>query len=179
MLKFKGARMWMKLGKSVLVCSMVLGSTFSVQAAEVVKILDSQKALCPEPSSANYSNNEMILTMRVVKDSLILQFVKCQEGRLLPVTSNKNHQYMFDGITVSESYSQFKLLIQSENLSEVRTLSLSNLGEMGAVTLPLSALRLADRQSVDLQVQSKRLTKASSGYADFDFINWGTFRLKF
>lgn len=154
--------------------------TFSVNAAVIKNVMDGQKAYCPEPQFSRYLNSDKLISMKIEKDQLVVQAVTCGGQSLQSDRNLKLNEYKTaDGIQVSEVYTDYELIIQSEDLQQAQVLQLAHFEDSGTARINLKDLKKWSSNSVDVNIQSRRETKASSGYADVDFISWGSFRLQF
>jgi hypothetical protein len=153
---------------------------FSASAAEINNLMDGQKAYCPGPQSSRYLNSDKLISMKIEKDQLVIQAVTCTGQQLQSDQNLKRNEYKtVDGVLVSEVYTDYELIMQSEDLQQAQVLKLAHFEDSGVARVNLKDLKKWSSNSIDINIQSRRQTKASSGYADVDFISWGSFRLRF
>ena len=128
--------------------------TLSASAIEIKNLMDGQKAYCPEPESSRYLNSDKLISMKVEKDQLVIQAVICAGQQLQSDHNLKRNEYKtIDGVQVSEIYTDYELIIQSEDLQQAQVLKLAHFEDSGLVRINLKDLKKWSSNSIDVNMQ--------------------------
>ncbi|MGZ3771584.1 MAG: hypothetical protein ACXVCR_17410 [Bdellovibrio sp.] len=166
-----------------------ISSNSFAQEIKTLKTLDGSVVYCDKDAEQSTFGSKQIYvqvvgankTDKSHEPSLKISVVKCQNSKWVVDSKPSAESYIApNGAKVAVRYSEYEVLILSNDEKVLAQMPLNELASAGVQTLTTSMDKSKDStQSFEVLVRANRTIKSSDGYNSTDLVTFGTFRIQF
>lgn len=145
----------------------------------VEKVFDGRAVSCP---LENFERGPRAKALRAEIDGtdLVLSMNICVNGvwKLDPSLASEVFSSL-DGHAIQATYSNFKVLVQTTNWTQAKTIDAKDIVTNSQFRIALTDLRIDTHAAVDVTLQAHSAYTLKNGTTLTDSVSWGEFRVRF